>query len=264
MRHAFQSKVGIARQALSRKTLVRGIGCLLPALLAILISDTPAARAQSPRPTLIELFTSQGCSSCPSADALFESYTKRPDVIALSYSVHYWDSLGWKDTLANPKFTDRQKAYAKQRGDGQVYTPQVVVDGIDHTVGSDKTALDTALATNRTKRQPWYPVTLSQTASGPVVEIPASASVASDATIWLATVTRRVDVAVKRGENAGRTLSYFNAVRSLTKIGRYDGTAVSQALDQTTIDQSEADQIVVLVQNGMAGPIVGAAALALK
>ena len=90
-----------------------------------------------PRP-VVELFTSQGCSSCPAADALLGQLAKRDDVIALSFSVDYWDYLGWKDTLANPKFTERQRAYAKARGDGAIYTPQVIVNGVAHVNGSDE------------------------------------------------------------------------------------------------------------------------------
>jgi hypothetical protein len=223
---------------------------------------TPAA-AQTARPAVVELFTSQGCSSCPSADALFENFAKRPDVIALSFSVHYWDTLGWKDTLASPRFTERQKGYAKARGDGQVYTPQIVVSGHNHAVGSDKAAINHAISQSQ-KREPWVPVSIVRTPTGATVEIAPSETVTKDATVWLAAVSRRVEVAVKRGENAGKNLTYFNAVRSFNAIGRYDGKAATLPLDAKALEQSEADQIVVLVQYGTSGSIVGAGLLALK
>ncbi len=243
---------------------VRGAAHLavVVAFMSVLVIG-PVMAQQINRPTVMELFTSQGCSSCPAADALFEQYAKRTDVVALSFSVHYWDSLGWKDTLANPKFTDRQKAYSKVRGDGQVYTPQIVVGGSHHAVGSDKSAIDRAVAQTQ-KRDVWVPITLARTSAGAEVGLGASDAWPGEATVWLATVSRRVDVAVKRGENAGRTLTYVNAVRSFMQVGRYDGKAVSLALDAKAIDQSEADQVTVLVQMGTTGRIVGAGTLAMK
>ncbi len=241
------------------------VTALAAATLFALIPATsqPAASQTVDRPAVIELFTSQGCSSCPAADALFEKYTQRANVIAMSFSVHYWDYLGWKDTLANPKFTERQKAYAKARGDGQVYTPQIVVAGHNHAVGSDKSAIDSSIQRSQ-KSETWVPVKLTRASNGAVLDLPALDGWLKDATVWLVTVSRRVDVVVKRGENAGRTLTYFNAVRSFTQVGRYDGKALSLPLDSKSIDQSDADQIVVLVQTGTTGPIVGAATIALK
>ena len=104
-------------------------------------------------PTVLELFTSQGCSSCPSADALLKSYAQRPGVIALSLSVDYWDHLGWKDTLASPKNTARQKAYAKALGTGNVYTPQIVINGVAETIGSNKSEIEKAICAGPQWRQ---------------------------------------------------------------------------------------------------------------
>src|SRR5262245_56726796 len=117
---------------------------LLLAGLATL--HTSAAAQATPAKVVLELFTSQGCSSCPPADALFETYTKRDDVIALSVPVDYWDRLGWKDTFASREHTNRQHDYAFARGDGQVYTPQVVISGRSHVVGSSRSAIDGAIA----------------------------------------------------------------------------------------------------------------------
>lgn len=225
------------------------------------------ATAQAPQdaksPAVIELFTSQGCSSCPKADKLLGHYAARSDVIALSYSVHYWDYLGWKDTLANPKFTERQKAYAKARGDGQVYTPQIVVGGHQHAVGSNKAAIDAGIAQLQKSRL-WVPVSLVRSPAGAKAEIGATEALAKDAIIWLAMVTRRVDVMIERGENAGQTLTYHNAVRSFSQAGQYDGKALEVVLEGKPMQMSEADQAIVLVQNGTSGPIIGGASLRLR
>jgi hypothetical protein len=244
------------------------IGVLLMTALSGASAQAQNAANPTVPPTVIELFTSQGCSSCPAADALFEQFTKRADVVALSFSVHYWDQLGWKDTLASPKFTERQKAYAKARGDGQVYTPQIVVSGDRHAVGSDKNAIDAGIrkTQSREAKSPyaWLSLKLTRSAAGAVLEAPDTEAWKGDAVIWLAAVSRRVDVAVKRGENAGRTLTYFNAVRSFSQVGSYQGKAVSLSLDAKSVDQSETDLLVALVQIGSTGPIVGAATLAMK
>ena len=214
---------------------------------------------------MVELFTSQGCSSCPPADVLFEKYSKRSDVIALTFSVHYWDNLGWKDTLASPLFTNRQKAYAKARGDGQVYTPQVVVNGAAHVVGSDQSAIDGALkSSGRSSAAPWVPLKITRSGGDMTVEADGQEGVSGDATIWIATVMRKVDVAVGRGENAGRNLTYFNVVRSFEKVGSYAGKPVSIRLDGKLVDKAETDGLVALVQAANSGPIIGAAMVAMK
>src|ERR1700704_1739972 len=113
------------------------------ALLGVLATSGAAPAMSDPPPTtVLELFTSQGCASCPPADALFAQYAKRADVLALTFNVDYWDYLGWKDTLANPDNTDRQRQYATSRGDNQIYTPQLVIDGRTHVIGSDPKQVD--------------------------------------------------------------------------------------------------------------------------
>src|SRR5665213_268585 len=107
-----------------------------------------SAAAQPPPTTVLELFTAQGCSVCLPANDMFAQYTARSDVLALTFNVDYWDYLGWKDTLATPDNTDRQKQYADARGDGQIYTPQVVVDGHSHVIGSDRKQIDKAIVAN--------------------------------------------------------------------------------------------------------------------
>src|SRR3954466_15292734 len=115
--------------------------------LAVVASTmAPAATASAEPRGVIELFTSQGCSSCPAADKLAGELARDPSLVVMSLAIDYWDYLGWKDTLALPGHTNRQRAYSKPRGDREVYTPQVVVNGTIHTLGSDKDAIETAIA----------------------------------------------------------------------------------------------------------------------
>jgi hypothetical protein len=237
--------------------------CSFAILLPLVVGGTSAAFAAEPDKTrvnaVVELFTSQGCSSCPPADAVMESYAKRPGVLALTFSVDYWDYLGWKDTLSDPKFTKRQRAYAKARGDGQVYTPQVVVNGVRHVVGSQADAIDGALAATKEQSTSWVPMTISMAGDHLAIEAPAGPK--ADATIWLVMLSRRTDVQVKRGENAGRLLTYFNVVRDISPIGMWTGQALSVRLDRRTLNASNAEQCAVILQKGHAGPIIGAALL---
>jgi hypothetical protein len=231
------------------------------ALLALLATS---ARAEpvTRHPIVLELFTSQGCSSCPAADKLLAEYAARTGVIALSLNVDYWDHLGWKDTLASAKYTKRQKAYAKSLGIGNVYTPQLVVNGMADAVGSSRSAIDKAIEAARAASPGTVPV--KALAEGKLVLItigaaPADiASGATSATVWLALVEPKVDVMVKRGENSGRTLSYHNVVRDLSPIGMWSGKPMRIELPADTL-LAPNRSCAVFVQTGMAGRIVGAA-----
>ena len=158
---------------------------------------------------VIELYTSQGCSSCPPADRLVGKLAKRSDVIALTFPVDYWDYLGWKDTLASPANSARQRAYARARGDGQVYTPQIVVDGKLHLVGSNASAVKKAIARS-TQQNPV--VSLTMRTEGDSIVITAGTAPkgtrVKPATIWLALVKKSAAVEITRGENRGSTLIY--------------------------------------------------------
>jgi hypothetical protein len=213
---------------------------------------------------VVELYTSQGCSSCPAADALLARLASRSEVVALSLSVDYWDYLGWRDTLANSKFTERQRAYAKARGDGAIYTPQMVVNGVAHVNGSDEGQILRAIdKTNKTVAAQRVPVRLTEEKGKLVVEAGAASpgAVVKDATLWLAVISPTVEVSIGRGENQGRKVTYTNVVRDLMPIGSWSGKAVTVALERQAILRPGADRCAVLVQQGVAGPIVGAALL---
>ena len=225
-------------------------------------SQGPGARTAGEVRAVLELFTSQGCSSCPPADELLGKLSARSDVIALSYPVDYWDYLGWKDTLANPKFSARQKHYAKARGDGRVYTPQMVVNGLTHAIGSSADSVEAAIAQTAERfLASKVSVTVSMDEKRVAVDV-GDSKVASDqaeATVWLALVDREVAVKIERGENRGRTVNYTNVVREMTPIGMWSGKAASFAVSREAVATTDNTLCVVLVQAGKAGPIIGAA-----
>ena len=225
-----------------------------------LVSTAPKA--------VVELFTSQGCSSCPAADAVLARLAAREDIVAISLSVDLWDYLGWRDTLAQAKFTDRQKAYARVLGDGMVYTPQMVINGRAHVNGSDAIRIDNAIAkTSSAFMASRVPVQLTVSGGHLHVEVGSGAhgqavkNAAEAATVWLAVVSKAVQVPIERGENSGKTITYNNVVRELMPIGTWHGKAMKVELDRHTFMHKHADRCAVLVQQGRGGAIVGAALL---
>ena len=226
----------------------------------------PAGPAAAQQPAAVmELFTSQGCSSCPPADEVLAEYAGRADVLALSFNVDYWDYLGWKDTLASPSHSARQRAYAFARGDGDVYTPQVVIDGVAHAVGSDRAQIESALAAGVGGLS--VPVTLSTTIDAITLEIGAAPEPdLPHATVWLVMYEPSVTVEVERGENIGRTLTYNNVVRKFRPIAMWKGRPLSIDLPKSEMAQAGAERCAVILQieqrGGLLGPIIGAATIA--
>jgi len=217
------------------------------------------AQAGVARPVVIELFTSQGCSSCPPADALMGELRRMPGVIVLSYNVDYWDYLGWRDTLASPEKSQRQYDYAKARGDMDVYTPQVVVDGGSHFSGSNRSVILAAIARAQAAT-PQNPVGLSLTADGHEfhVEI-GEGSVVAEATLWLMPIMPTVAVKIEKGENAGKKIVYYNVVSKLIPAGLWRGEATTLRLPKESIALPCCKGAVALLQQGKAGPILAAA-----
>ncbi len=239
-------------------------------LLAVLLAPLPSsvaeedARLTSSRPvkSVVELFTSQGCSSCPPADALLKRYAERTDIVALSLPVDYWDYLGWKDTLASPRNTQRQRTYARTRGDGAVYTPQIVVNGVTHMVGSSRPHIDHALAeTGAAFEAHQVPVRFWHESGSLIIQAGEAppGSDAAEAIVWLAVVQKAVEVPVKRGENHGKTLTFYNVVRELAPVGTWNGKPMSIRLARTALMRPDTETCAVLLQNGEGGPIIGAA-----
>ncbi|MBL8574868.1 MAG: DUF1223 domain-containing protein [Hyphomicrobiaceae bacterium] len=218
---------------------------------------------------VVELFTSQGCSSCPPADRLMGELARDPKLVVLTWPVDYWDYLGWKDTLARPDFTARQKAYAEARGDRAVYTPQVVVGGLDHVVGSDHGKISAAMTSQQAKLGA-MPIVPDIAVAGDVVavKVPGRSEVAdlggSKATVWMVSIKRQMTVSIGRGENSGATVTYTNVVRGVQSLGMWKGTALNIEFPRSELDRVAADGCVVLVQMHMAGKparIIGAASL---
>src|ERR1700688_897685 len=176
---------------------------------------------------VVELFTSQGCSSCPPADKVIGELAKDPSVIALSLPIDYWDYLGWKDTLADSRFSARQKAYSQMRGDRDVYTPQVVVNGEVHVVGSDRAGIEGAIDDTK-KRDAVMSVPVSMTISGKQLNVSVAAAHAGAAVshgeVWICAISKAVPISIGRGENRGRELTYYNVVRNVLKVGDWNGT----------------------------------------
>lgn len=237
---------------------------LLTGLVLVVSALDPATAGDAAHPAVVELFTSQGCSSCPPADELLGELAKRQDVIALSLPVDYWDYLGWRDTLANHDFTERQRAYAAARGDGQVYTPQVVVNGMTHAVGSRLADIEAAVASTGDELGPWRSgVTLRMEGEEIVVDLgqaPLGATI-SDGRVLVAMTSRNVSVPITRGENRGKTITYYHVVRRLSEIGKWTGAAQTLRVPKSQLMAEGSDGCAVLVQNGVAGPIVAAARL---
>ena len=216
--------------------------------------------AQSGSKPVLELFTSQGCSSCPPADVLLKTYAERSDVIALSMPVDYWDHLGWKDTMASPRNTARQKAYARSLATGNIYTPQVVINGAEETVGSNKPAIEKAIASS-SRAIAASRIEIAGNAQGNKVTVEVGSAgqgaPAQSATIWLAIVEPRVDVEIKHGENRGRKLTYYNVVRGMTPVGMWSGKPVTLELPQGA-EMQAGKKCAVLLQSGDAGRILAA------
>jgi len=234
--------------------------CLLGALVVMGFAAQPAA-SQAPK-AVIELFTSQGCSSCPPADQLIGELAGRPDVIALSLPVDYWDYLGWKDTLAQPAFAARQRAYASGRGDKQVYTPQVIINGSKPIVGSDRAKIESVIAKQGNTGALPVLVSVSEVNGAATVEIAAASGETHAAEVWLVPVARAREVAIGRGENRGRTITYVNVVRNMVKLGDWSGQAARFDVPLAIARSGDAEAYVVLLQvtdDAKPGAILGAA-----
>jgi hypothetical protein len=238
----------------------------------VLAMITPPSLAGEQR-AVIELFTSQGCSSCPPADRLLGELSHDHSLVTMSLPVDYWDYLGWKDTLALPGHSNREHAYANARGDREVYTPQVVVNGIVHVLGSDKAAIENAIAQTRRDAAPLtLPVTMTVADGTVTVNVPAAADDHTRGEVWLCPISGKVQVTIMRGENRGHTLSYYNVVRRWVKLGDWNGQAQSFSLPLSTLPNakfslSDVDQLAVFVQGGVAakpGLMLGAATVPLR
>ena len=228
-----------------KRFLTQGLFGLLASLPAGFAHSADAAH-----PTVIELYESQGCSSCPPANANLNAIADRPDVLALNFAVTYWDRLGWKDTFAQQSFTDRQYAYAGAQSQSSVFTPQMIVNGTGGLVGIHPHEVADAIQRydrgNGGPQIDWGKGTVVISQAG-----------GADAVVWLVRYDPRdLEVAIGRGENAGRKLPHRNIVKELVQLGAVNGGSASFDLPSAS---DPALRTAVMVQQGTGGPILSAA-----
>lgn len=222
---------------------------ILVALVALPLIGAAPAPVQ---PVVLELFTSQGCSSCPPADLAVAAVADRPDVIALSWNVTYWNHLGWKDTFARPEFTSRQVDYVRALGHAAPFTPEVVAGGRVDAVANTPARVDALIARGRARP------TTTVTAADGKVSVGAGVAPRRGADVWLVTYDpRTIQVPVRAGENGGKTLPQRNVVRSLKRLGEWRGAATTF----TAPAPGPGLRGVVLVQAKAGGPILAASRL---
>lgn len=209
-------------------------------------------------PVVIELFTSQGCSSCPPADALLVELAKRDDVLPLALHVDYWDYIGWKDIFADPRFTERQRAYAKAAGHRTIYTPQMIVGGQDHIVGFKPMKLADLIADHRRKiESSQLGLTAVRSGDSLSISLTNTGARSRDLRVQVVGYQPHKTVAIRVGENAGKSIDYANIVTSWTHVGDWDGASPIHL----GFGLTSADPVAVIVQqnlNGLPGEIVAA------
>ncbi|ODT72682.1 MAG: hypothetical protein ABS75_02425 [Pelagibacterium sp. SCN 63-23] len=234
-------------------------GLILAPLFGFALSGVASADGvRGNAKAVVELFTSQGCASCPPADALLTSLAERDDVVALAYHVDYWDYIGWEDTFGDKAYSDRQRAYAKSWGSSRIFTPQMVVNGAEGVVGSKRDAVHDAVASAA------LPLAVQLESKGDMlkVSVPADPGL-EDATIWLVSFLDRADVVIDQGENAGKSMVYTQVVTGRQMLGMWEAESGAEIkLPLADLQRSDNAGLAVLVQperNGLPGPILGAA-----
>ena len=242
---------------MNRRLFVR----LAAAAAAICAVPSFAGDVLKPR-GVVELFTSQGCNSCPPADAVLAELAERGDVVALGYHVDYWDYLGWKDTLGSPENTERQRLYGKSFGKREVYTPQAVINGRVHVKGGKREAVAGAL-TELENRGEGLSVDINVTRSGESVMIDAAAAPGEkgDAHLVLVHFDPMKPVTIERGENKGQTIAYANPVTRVQTAGMWHGKAQRFELPRSEVNKKGGCAILLqsVSKEGLPGPILGAA-----
>ncbi len=227
---------------------------LLKAICVLTTVSAGTAQAET-GPVVVELFTSQGCSSCPPADAMLAQLALRDDVIALALHVDYWDYIGWADSFASPAYSQRQHDYARAAGSAMVYTPQIVIGGQDHVVGSRPMEVADLVQVHLARDSS---VDLDIARDGETLSITASyGGSAALMLVQLVRYTPQETVAIESGENAGHEISYVNIVNSWQTVADWDGQE-PLSIDAAVTGE---DPVVVLVQSGTNGPILAAARL---
>lgn len=233
------------------------IGRRIVALAVLWLAMAPAGRAEpvTGHPVVVELYTSQGCSACPPADGILARLAGRDDVIALALHVDYWDYIGWQDTFGDPAFTRRQRAYAAVAGARTIYTPQMIIGGMDHLVGVRPAALEAILSRHAARPAP-VALRLERRPGGVRVFAPA-APLPRGALVQLVRFRPHERVAIGRGENAGRVIDYHNIVTEWRRVADWDGRADLSL----SLEAPGPEPLAVILQEPGPGPVLAAAAL---
>ncbi len=230
----------------------------LTAILVLLLSSGAAEAAEVP-PIVVELFTSQGCSSCPPADAYLGELSHRPGVVTLGFHVDYWNYIGWSDPFAAPFSSERQRAYQKRLRQRYVYTPQMVIDGRLEGVGAEPSVIEPLIADAAAKRPPHPDLTVERQSDGSLgVHVGALATPAEAATVWLIGYDRPQSTEVPSGENSGRTITDYCPVRMVRQLAAWSGPAVDATVSAADLAHTGNGGVAVLVQQGGDGPILTA------
>ena len=231
---------------------------LVASLIAGAASSAAMARDAAP-PVVVELFTSQGCNSCPPADHFLGELARRPDVLALAFHVDYWNYIGWTDPFASKMATQRQRDYSQRLALRYVYTPQMVINGVAEGVGAEPDTIMPLIKAAAADPAPRAVTTLARTGDGRLAVHIDAGSTSEPALVWLVGLDRVDTTSVLRGENEGRTATDYQVVRSFREIGTWTGAAVD--LDLAANAAAGDGSVAVLVQLHGTGRIVGAAAL---
>jgi hypothetical protein len=224
----------------------------------MLLSPVGAGEIRQNPKVVLELFTSQGCSSCPPADALLEELSAKPEIIALAYHVDYWDYIGWADTFGSKAHSDLQRDYATAWGSSRIFTPQLIINGRDGVVASRRDEVGGAVA----KAGLELPVMLKYEAEMLEISIPPDTAL-EGGVIWLVSYINRAEVKIDRGENAGKTIAYTQIATGRQALGMWEpGTGAHLKLPLSEVLVAPANGAVILVQQeraGLPGSILGAA-----
>ncbi len=243
-----------------KKSLFRIMG--MAAIVALALPLAAKAEIYTPK-SVIELFTSQGCSSCPPADEIMASYENDDDVLTLSWHVDYWNYLGWKDTFSKADFTERQKRYARTLQERQIYTPQAIVNGRDHTVGSRKDKIESLMKGFRKEGKGLtVPIDVKIVDGQMRIRVNDISANKNDPTLYMVFFNRASKVKIERGENRGKTIVYRNIVRETQMLGMLKSGAISVDLPISELKRSGFDSCAILLQemteDGTPGAIIGA------
>lgn len=229
--------------------------------LCLMLPGLASAQSEELRTSpiaVLELFTSQGCASCPPADKLLAELKERKDLVVLAYHVDYWDYIGWADTFGSQANSDFQRAYAASWGKNRIYTPQLVVNGAVDVVGSRRAEVEDAIG------EAALPLRVRMAYDDGILEIGVNAAIGlPESSIWLVTYRSQAKVDIERGENRGHSLSYVQIVTSRQVLGMWDpATGADLKLQLSDVFSGDSDGVAVIVQqqyNGLPGPILGAA-----